>query len=970
MYRMLLKLVFFLGCQLIGSHWAGALTWPLPSAVTRIDNLGQWEALSVWDEASQTRELKYLVILDGPEQQPQGILLLDSHKYPLHLDFFADRQNQEAFAALGLGQPSYIADALQVGKRLVLSGSLFWKPSIGYYHEMYVRSYASIAQVVADAEWHQTWLRQAIPDLPATLAFHPSGQTFSRFATEWSDFGYRIVTDDELETRLQIGYVTKTAYGILKAYSKDALTAAIHQGVDFRRQILILDHLPFELPVAAGVITTVPQSALSHVFVKARQRGIPSAYARPESLAVEPHLDTAVKLVVTRSRVAISSIQDPGLIDTYLQSLQLKRDVTLAAIDLGARPAALVRLDSRLQIKSQGLLDQVGAKAANDAWLASYFATSNQSEAGDPVVLKHRQGFAISQYFYRAFLAQNGMEARIAAALAAIKAEPHRQQAQLAGIRNMIRYQGQVADDFLTELNGQLVAAYGQKPAATRLRFRSSSNAEDLESFSGAGLYESEWGCLADFAAPVGTSQSLCVGKASKKHRPLAAILRRVWASVFTDRAYAEREFYGIDHNQVNMGILVNEAFADEDLNGVVISRDVEGWRNFGPGLTIHVQRGETSVVRPEDGSIPEKIVAVAGLPPISTPSSLSPQQALLSPTEVAMLETKISDLAGSFIGGHYDVGIYAADLEFKGYRNLATGQLEVFVKQVRPYRFAEPTKIAAAAIPLPRRDFFPEIDWLQIDTFARAHGGAYDRWPIALEAYQLTDLSAAGRQAALDAIVKARNLGAYESPLAANADQFDLGTIFDQTLRYEVFVFPYNLRSPLRTAGVTDREVQNQIIATIFGTVDRLPPPAAVASLTALSREPGPHQQLYVDLRQHIQEAFPESTKLISNDVFWTSLLNSDESVPWVTEPGYQMLAGLAPRIKAALAVDVLTVNAYLSPVRRLIEIGTVSGTYENLFYSHECSSAYFCRLVWIETFVIMTYDKVIVLEVHQANA
>ena len=46
------------------------------------------------------------------------------------------------------------------------------------------------------------------------------------------------------------------------------------------RNVVIYDALPNELPRVAGIITTVPQTPLSHVNLRAVQDGIPNAYIR------------------------------------------------------------------------------------------------------------------------------------------------------------------------------------------------------------------------------------------------------------------------------------------------------------------------------------------------------------------------------------------------------------------------------------------------------------------------------------------------------------------------------------------------------------------------------------------------------------------------------------------------------------------------------------------------------------------
>ena len=88
-----------------------------------------------------------------------------------------------------------------------------------------------------------------------------------------------------------------------------------------------------------------------------------------------------------------------------------------------------------------------------------------------------------------------------------------------------------------------------------RPRFRSSSNAEDLAEFNGAGLYDSKTGIPGD----------------SKK--TVENAIKTVWASLWNDRAFSEREFFNSNQQTVYTGILVHESFPEEISNGVVVTK-------------------------------------------------------------------------------------------------------------------------------------------------------------------------------------------------------------------------------------------------------------------------------------------------------------------------------------------------------------------------------------------------------------
>jgi phosphoenolpyruvate synthase/pyruvate phosphate dikinase len=125
---------------------------------------------------------------------------------------------------------------------------------------------------------------------------------------------------------------------------------------------------------------------------------------------------------------------------------------------------------------------------------------------------------------------------------------------------------------------------------------RSSTNAEDLDNFSGAGLY---------------TTVPNVRGR-----QALLLAIRQVWASIWNYEAYEAREVAGINHAAVYPGILIQEGvpaeaagvlittnpFDKEDSNGVYI--------NAKRGLGIRVVSGqrvpEQLVYYPSNGAVRE----------------------------------------------------------------------------------------------------------------------------------------------------------------------------------------------------------------------------------------------------------------------------------------------------------------------------------------------------------------------------
>jgi len=146
--------------------------------------------------------------------------------------------------------------------------------------------------------------------------------------------------------------------------------------------------------------------------------------------------------------------------------------------------------------------------------------------------------------------------------------------------------------------------------ANEKIRFRSSTNVEDSEEFSGAGLYDSYSGCLADDLD--GNEDGPCICDPTKSNeRGVFRAIRKVFASFYNDNAFLERLRYDIDPNEVGMALLVHHSFPDEIelANGVATVQKQVSETDF--NIKLVTQLGAISVANPEDGSIPEEVTAV-----------------------------------------------------------------------------------------------------------------------------------------------------------------------------------------------------------------------------------------------------------------------------------------------------------------------------------------------------------------------
>jgi hypothetical protein len=225
------------------------------------------------------------------------------------------------------------------------------------------------------------------------------------------------------------------------------------------------------------------------------------------------------------------------------------------------------------------------------------------------------------------------------------------------------------------ELLAEVRAAVAARWPGVPLRFRSSSNTEDLPGFSGAGLYTSEGVDAED----VGSELESAIGS--------------VWASLWERRAYDEREYAGVDQSAVAMAVLVHPAYKSERVNGVAISRDaLQPTR--GDRYYVNAQVGEALVTNPAPGIDSEQFTYELYRQPrvvYHSRSSFSPAAGLLSETEAAKLACnlfRIHEYFRPLLDPAQKNSWFAMDIEWK----LMGERRELVIKQARTYSFGEET--------------------------------------------------------------------------------------------------------------------------------------------------------------------------------------------------------------------------------------------------------------------------------------
>ena len=233
------------------------------------------------------------------------------------------------------------------------------------------------------------------------------------------------------------------------------------------RDIVIYETLPNELPRVAGIITTVQQTPLLHVNLRAIQNEIPNAYVQDATnhADITDLNDGYLRYEVTDSGWNIRAAT-PAQVDAHYAASR-PTDTQTPVRDL------TVETTTALSDVDFDDSDAFRVKAANIAELGTLGFTAGTVP----------DGFAIPFYFYDEFMKAIDLYDDIDDMLADedFQDDFDVQDEMLDDIKDAETPQWII--DALTDMRAEF-------PDGQSLRYRSSTNNEDLPGFNGAGLYD------------------------------------------------------------------------------------------------------------------------------------------------------------------------------------------------------------------------------------------------------------------------------------------------------------------------------------------------------------------------------------------------------------------------------------------------------------------------------------------------
>ena len=414
------------------------------------------------------------------------------------------------------------------------------------------------------------------------------------------------------------------------------------------RDIVLYDALPNSLPRVGGIITSVIQTPLSHVNLRAIQDNVPNAYIA-DPLSIDSIANLLGNYIYFKVENETFQIREATLdeVNAWYEDLR------------PTEPQIPVRDLSITEIKPLDSIEfemsaAFGAKCAN----VSTMRTFGFPEGTIP------DGFGIPFYYYHEFMLFNNFyeEAQV------MIDNPTFQDDLNFRIERLKDFRRDIKDASMPQwIMDDLQAMHDDFPAGTAVRCRSSTNNEDLPGFSGAGLYTSK-------------TQHLDEGHISKS-------IKQVYASMWNFRAYEERDFYRVDHFMAAMGVLCHPNFEGEKSNGVGISidpiYDTEGT------FYLNTQVGESLITNPDPNSVPEEILLYedptqgGGYLVLRLSNLVNPGELVMDVAYLDLMREYLSVIHDEFEILYDVVGAegFGMDIEYK-----VTAEDLLVIKQARPW--------------------------------------------------------------------------------------------------------------------------------------------------------------------------------------------------------------------------------------------------------------------------------------------
>lgn len=595
------------------------------------------------------------VILD--REDDNRLYYQNSKKYALHFDFVTENIDNPPTIQT-FNESVYFSE----DRRFVVGSVSYYEASDVWTLELapYDNASASLIELLYGAVKDSAYFGPA-------LYLRPTSDDIAKRTEELSS-EVRVITSDELYAGIDYQPLSLgTAVGRLRFVKAADLENTF---LDFQ-DIVVLDNVPNDISTVLGIITEEFQTPLSHINVLSENRGTPNMglrnatkndqlralegkWAKLEVGAFDWSIEEATEQEASDfwEQVRPEPVQAPRVDDSITELTDITEVVPNAPVDTTLKDAI------------KAAIPAFGGKA-------SHYSVLTQID-GVPI----QDAFVVPMHYYLQFLQENGFDTEIDTMLADddFVNDPATRNQRLAELRDAMMV-APVNADFESLLRAKIDQKF---PGLTHVRFRSSTNGEDLDGFTGAGLYTSKTGDPFD-------------------GDDLLDAVREVWSSVWYFRAFEERRYRSIGPTDVCMALLVTPSFDGELANGVALTANpFDTSAEPVPAFYINAQVDEESVVQPDPGVTTEQFIYYYAMPgqPInylSTSSLVDEGEHVLTARQAHDLATALELIHNRFSfaygPGAGNTGWYAMDTEFKlDDVTDSGGEPQIYLKQARPH--------------------------------------------------------------------------------------------------------------------------------------------------------------------------------------------------------------------------------------------------------------------------------------------
>lgn len=621
------------------------------------------------------RWVKFAIVLEDPYR----VVYQDGRVYVLHHQFATNRLapfhglSADAFDRVSLhriGQQVLLGTVLFPPRAEILEYGIQFTGRDPYPREMVRTFFERVASTVVAppgvTPFYLPAFEQSEPALIDEAYFNQQGIRVSSVR--------RWVTSDQV-------YAAGWALGRLRGIPAAEIGAAYADGRLSPDDLLVTDGVPAEVPFVAGILTTAPATPNSHVAILAQAYGVPFAFvagAADQARLAQLEGHEVVLQATLRSGFSQVSVLETGDgLDPALRQelLALKRPPPPNIQPMTTYGALSAPVDSL----HPDDIRFFGGKAA-------HFGLLRRTIPNDCP-----EAIAFSFDSWKAFLDQVLPGGWTLAEEIQTRLAPYTNyppdlvplRQDLAYVRDLVARRTQ----FAPEDQAAILNVLGSFDPLRRIRFRSSSNAEDGETFNAAGLYDSYSGCLADDLDGDSAGPCHCDPTESNERGVFRAI-QKVYASFYNENAFLERLRRVIDEREVGMAVLVHYSTPDEYelANGVAtVFQESQTFGGTQLKAKLVTQKGAVSVTNPEGNAQPEvvhcdepdwlEVVQPSGLVPLGC-------QVLEWPKEYGTLAGLLFRVYTNYVreaGGSAPTNLV---LDFE-YKKVEPGKL--LVKQVRP---------------------------------------------------------------------------------------------------------------------------------------------------------------------------------------------------------------------------------------------------------------------------------------------